>query len=35
MAARMKQIGWFIAIWAASVAAIGAVGLMIRAVLRP
>src|SRR3546814_3799886 len=34
MAARMKRIGWFIAIWAASVAAIGAVGLIIRAVLR-
>src|SRR3546814_8735942 len=33
MAARMKRIGWFIAIWAASVAAIGAVGLIIRAVL--
>src|SRR3546814_11958958 len=34
MAAHIKRIGWFIAIWAASVAAIGAVGLMIKAVLR-
>lgn len=34
MAAHMKRIGWFIAIWAASVAAIGAVGLIIKAVLR-
>lgn len=32
---RLKQLGWFVAIWATSVAAIGLVGLAIRLVLKP
>ncbi|WP_081997299.1 DUF2474 family protein [Sphingopyxis fribergensis] len=34
MTARLKRIGWFVAIWAASVLALATVGLIIRAVLR-
>lgn len=34
MTPRLKQIGWFVAIWVASVLALAAVGLIIRAVLR-
>ena len=29
----LARLGWFVAIWAASVAALGVVGLAIRAVL--
>lgn len=34
MAVRLKQLGWFVAIWAISVLALGVVGLAIRFVLR-
>lgn len=34
MTARLKQIGWFVAIWAASVFALATVGFLIRAFLR-
>jgi hypothetical protein len=30
---RAKQLAWFVALWAAGVAAVGAVALLIRAVL--
>ena len=29
----LRRLGWFVALWAAGVAAVGAVGLAIRAVL--
>lgn len=32
---RVKQLGWFVAIWAGSVAAVGLVGLAIGLVLKP
>ncbi|WP_374391817.1 DUF2474 family protein [Sphingopyxis sp.] len=32
--ARLKELGWFVAIWTASVLALAVVGLLIRAVLR-
>lgn len=32
--ARIKRLGWFVAIWAMSVAALGIVGLAIRLVLK-
>ncbi|WP_152998812.1 DUF2474 family protein [Sphingopyxis sp. H115] len=32
--ARLKEIGWFVAIWAASVLVLAAVGLLIRTILR-
>lgn len=35
MAPRLKRLGWFVAIWALSVLALGAVGLAIRSVLQP
>jgi hypothetical protein len=35
MGGRVKQIGWFVAIWAMSVLALGVVGLAIRAVIAP
>lgn len=31
----IRQLGWFVAIWAASVAAVGLVGLAIRVMLKP
>ncbi|MFV0643324.1 MAG: DUF2474 domain-containing protein [Sphingomonadaceae bacterium] len=31
---RLRQIGWFILIWAASVLTLAIVGLLIRAILR-
>ncbi len=34
MAQRLRRIGWFIAIWAVSVAAVGVVGFAIRLVLK-
>lgn len=33
MAGGMRKLGWFIAIWALSVLALGCVGLLIRAIL--
>lgn len=33
--ARLKRLGWFVAIWAGSVAAMSLVGLAIRLVLKP
>lgn len=35
MRERLKQLGWFAAIWAMSVLAITAVGYLIRAVIAP
>jgi hypothetical protein len=35
MAGRLKQLGWFVAIWALSVLTLGIVGLAIRAVIAP
>lgn len=35
MAGRFKRLGWFVAIWAMSVAALGLIGFAIRAVLHP
>jgi preprotein translocase subunit Sss1 len=35
MAVRMKKLGWFVAIWALSVLALGLVGFVIRAVIVP
>jgi hypothetical protein len=35
MRTTIKQFGWLILIWVASVAALGVVGLAIRAVLKP
>jgi hypothetical protein len=35
MSGRVKQIGWFVAIWAMSVLALGVVGFAIRAVIAP
>jgi hypothetical protein len=32
---RLKRLGWFIAIWALSVAALGVFGLIVRLVLKP
>ena len=32
---RLKQLAWFIGLWAAGVAALGMVGLAIRAVMHP
>ena len=32
---RLKQCAWFVGLWAAGVAAVGLVGLAIRAVLQP
>jgi len=32
---RLKQFAWFVGLWAAGVAAVGLVGLAIRAVLHP
>jgi hypothetical protein len=32
---RLRKLGWFLAIWAMSVAALGAAGLIIRLVLKP
>lgn len=32
---RLERLGWFLAIWAGSVAAVGLVGLAIRLVLKP
>lgn len=32
---RLKRLGWFLAIWAGSVAAVGLIGLTIRLVLKP
>lgn len=32
--ATLKRLGWFVTIWAGSVAAIGLVGLAIRSVLK-
>ncbi|WP_197715362.1 DUF2474 family protein [Sphingopyxis sp. FD7] len=32
--ARLKELGWFVAIWIASVLVLAVVGLLIRAVLR-
>jgi hypothetical protein len=34
MAGRLKRIGWFVAIWTASVMALGLVSLALRLVLR-
>jgi hypothetical protein len=33
--ARLKQLGWFVAIWAASVVAVLMVGQVIRLMLKP
>lgn len=33
--AMLRRLGWFVLIWALSVAALGAVGLAIRLVLKP
>jgi hypothetical protein len=35
MRTTIKQFGWLVLIWAASVAALGIVGLAIRTVLKP
>lgn len=35
MAPRLKQLGWFVAIWALSVLALGLVGLLIRTAIMP
>lgn len=35
MGVKMKQLGWFLVIWAASVAVMLGVGAMIRFVLNP
>jgi hypothetical protein len=32
---RIKRLGWFVAIWAGSVAAVGLISLAIRLVLKP
>lgn len=32
---RLRRFGWFVAIWAGSVAAVALVGLAIRLVLKP
>jgi hypothetical protein len=34
MGTRLRQLGWLVAIWAASVAALGVVAFAIRAVLK-
>ncbi len=34
MAVRLKQLGWFVGIWAMSVLVLGGVGLAIKFVLR-
>jgi hypothetical protein len=33
--ATIRQLAWFVGLWAAGVAAVGVVGLAIRAVLHP
>ena len=35
MRTTIRQVGWLVAIWAASVASLAIVGLAIRAVLKP
>ena len=35
MAPRVRRLAWFVAIWAMSVMAVGAVGYMIRLVIAP
>lgn len=32
---RLKQLAWFVGLWAAGVAAVGAVALVIRLILAP
>jgi hypothetical protein len=35
MSRTLKRLGWFVAIWAMSIAALSLVGLLIRSILKP